>query len=546
MDARQALTGVLPFAILLAALISAPLCAALLHLYRRAVVRGMSQHASQAAPETPATPSTAAAGSPPPPLQLEQLSTAPAADSLAWRHTRQAPWRAAGVYLVAGGVYALVMSLALQLSGGMGVLPMRTAVMVLVHLWPAVLAVMLVAAYDRWHRAALLLLYFAAIGSLWLAAPHEGDTGGLWGAALYWLLTNGPATVLLAAFMWRRIRAVGPLVLSTMVLALLGSQALIGWMAADEAVLQAVTGLAFGLGLGGTSTFYGVMLLGMLLAGLACWPLLRWLGRRYQALAFSELSLSVDALFIIFAVAQSIGMVFSGAWWLLSGLVALAAARLTASLLWRLRGAPTTPPQRLLLLRVFALGARSERLFDRLRRHWQPLGPIAMIAGPDLVTSTIEPHEFLDFMSGDLARQFVSGPADLQRRLAALDLRAAPDGRHRIDELFCRADTWQMSMQRLASASDAVLMDLRSFSPTNQGCRFEIGRLLDAVDLRRVLLLVDHSTDQRHLQATLQDLWQLVAANSPNRRPGATVRIMAIDEPSHAALVALLGHLLQR
>ena len=317
-------------------------------------------------------------------------------------------------------------------------------------------------------------------------------------------------------------------------------------MAADEAVLQAVTGLAFGLGLGGTSTFYGVMLLGILLAGLACWPLLRWLGRRYQALAFSELSLSVDALFIIFAVAQSIGMVFSGAWWLLSGLVALAAARLTASLLWRLRGAPTTPPQRLLLLRVFALGARSERLFDRLRRHWQPLGPIAMIAGPDLVTSTIEPHEFLDFMSGDLARQFVSGPADLQRRLAALDLRAAPDGRHRIDELFCRADTWQMSMQRLASASDAVLMDLRSFSPTNQGCRFEIGRLLDAVDLRRVLLLVDHSTDQRHLQATLQDLWQLVAANSPNRRPGATVRIMAIDEPSHAALVALLGHLLQR
>lgn len=546
MDARQALTGALPFAIVLAALLSVPLCAGLLWLYRRAVLRGMSQQAGPAGQVTAANGSAAAVGKPPPALQLEQLAAAPSADSAAWRHSRRAPWQSAGIYLVAGTVYAVLMALAMQVSDGMGVLPIRTAVLTVVHLWPALLAVMLVAAYDRWHRVALLLPYFVAVGALWLIAPHDDDSGGLRDAAVVWLLTNGPATVLLAAFMWRRIRAVGPLVLSYMVLALLGSQAIIGWMAADEAVLQAVTGMAFAAGLGGTSTFYAVMLIGMVLAGLLGWPLLRWLGRRYQARAFSEMALSVDALFIIFAVVQSIGLVFSGPWWLLSGLVAFLAARLTASLLWRLVGAPAMAPQRLLLLRVFALGARSERLFDRLRRHWQPLGPMAMIAGPDLVTSTVEPHEFLDFMSGDLARQFVSGPADLQRRLAGFDLRPAPDGRHRIDELFCRADTWQMSMQRLASASDAVLMDLRSFAPSNQGCRYEIGRLLDSVDLRRVLLLVDQSTDQPYLHTTLQELWQRVAADSPNRRPGATVRILAIDEPGHAAMVALLGHLLQR
>jgi hypothetical protein len=33
---------------------------------------------------------------------------------------------------------------------------------------------------------------------------------------------------------------------------------------------------------------------------------------------------------------------------------------------------------------VFALGKRSERLFDKLRKHWQYAGSIAMIAGPDL------------------------------------------------------------------------------------------------------------------------------------------------------------------
>lgn len=546
MDARQALTGALPFVVLLAAVLSAPLCALLLWLYRRAVIRGMGQR-SGAGGEPPHGVSGGEPRNPPPALRLLQLDAASAgADNAAWRHARRAPWQSAAVYAAAGLVYALVMALAFQWSDGMPLLPVRTIFLMLCHLWPAVLAMLLVAAYDRLHRTALLVAYFATVAGLWFTAPHEGGGGGLGELVVLWLLLNGPASVLLAAFMWRRIRAVGPLVLSFMVLALLGSQLIIGWMAADARVLQAVTDVAFGIGLGGVSTFYGVMLLGMLLASAAGWPLLRWLARRYQARAFSEMSLSVDALFLIFAVAQSIGFVFSGAWWVLSGLLAFAAARATAALLWRWQGPSPAPAARLLLLRVFALGARSEALFDRLRRHWQPLGPMAMIAGPDLVTATVEPHEFLDFMSGDLARRFVSDRADLQRRLAGFDARPTPDGRHRINELFCRANTWQMSMQRLASASDAVLMDLRSFSASNRGCRYEIGRLLDSVDLRRVVLLVDKTTEMPFLEATLQELWRQLAADSPNRHPGAAVRLMRIDTASHAAMVALLGHLLAR
>ena len=132
----------------------------------------------------------------------------------------------------------------------------------------------------------------------------------------------------------------------------------------------------------------------------------------------------------------------------------------------------------------------------------------------------------------------------MERRVAAFDSRSAPDGRYRIHELFCRADTWQMAMQRLATLSDAVLMDLRSFSPGNQGCRFEMARLLDSVDLRRVLLLVDRSTDEPYLQLTLQQLWQQVAADSPNRRDGVTLRLMQVDDPDPAAVAALLGQLL--
>lgn len=542
MDPRLALTGALPFMLIAAAVLSVPVCALLLRLYRRSVVAGMAQRSGQGS-ELQRQASGPAAE----PLQVQRLDAAAAIDdSPAWRLARRRPWLAAATYLAAGGAYAVVMAVAFQWSAGYAFLPVRTLVLVLSYLWPGVLAVMLVAAYGLRQRLALLAAYFGAIAALFLLASSEPSLAALNSVGLLWWSTNILPTALVLAFMWRPIRAVGPLVLSFMVVALMGSQILISWLQADEAALRRVTSLFFGLGLGGGSTFALLLVLGMMLASAAGWPLLKLLGRRYRARAFSETSMLLDALFLMFGIMQAIGFVFESPLWILAGPAAFAAARATASLLWRLRRDNIAAAPRLLLLRVFSLGARSERLFDRLRRHWQLLGPISMIAGPDLVTSTVEPHEFLDFVSGNLARQFVTDAADLQRRVAAFDNRCAPDGRYRIDELFCRADTWQPSMQRLAAASDAVLMDLRSFTPSNQGCRYEIGHLLDSVDLRRVVLLVDQTTDEPCLQATLQDLWQQLAAESPNRRAGVTLRLMRIDRPDPAALVALLGQLLRR
>jgi hypothetical protein len=126
-----------------------------------------------------------------------------------------------------------------------------------------------------------------------------------------------------------------------------------------------------------------------------------------------------------------------------------------------------------------------------------------------------------------------------------MDRAADPDGRYRIDEFFCRSDTWQMTMQRLAAESDAVLMDLRSFSPSNQGCVFELGRLLDGVDLARVVFLVDNTTDRTFLEATLERLWSELGVDSPNRHPAApAARLFGIGRQSEHALIGLLAHLL--
>ena len=228
----------------------------------------------------------------------------------------------------------------------------------------------------------------------------------------------------------------------------------------------------------------------------------------------------MDALFLSFGVVQSITFAFEGWYWFFTGLLAFVMYKLvTTFALARLR-MPNDPGDQpmLLSLRVFALGRRSERFFDRFSRLWRYAGGISMIAGPDLVTSAVEPHEFLEFVSGRLSRRFVKDQQDLEQRVDTMDREPDPDGRYRVTEFFCHEDTWRMTMQRLADESDVILMDLRSFTETNQGCLYELEQLVNRVDLARVVFLVDSTTDMVFLGQWVDRLWAEMAPNSPNRQ----------------------------
>ena len=543
-----ALTGVLPFVVLVAAVLSLPACLFLLRLYRRSVLAGMDTVAGAAAPQPQSEPQR---GPPAAPLQITNLDgNAPvgarAADADALRQAVRGPWRSAAVYACAGVAYAVVMTAGWMLATrDATVVFTKLAILSWTYFWPAVLTVLLVAAYDRSRRWQVLGVYFGVFAALMAIAVARNPDLGLLQVPLYWVLTNGAESILLMTFLLRPIRAVGPLVLAFLLMVAIGSQTVLSVAAANEAVLREIAGVGFRLGLSANGVFFGMILLGIAAFAALGWPLLRWIGRRYETKKFSDQSITIDSLFLLFAVVQSIGLVFEGAPWILTGLVAFAAYKAAALIGFSLTRGKAGPPRTLLLLRVFRLGKRSEQLFDKLRKHWQPVGSISMIAGPDLVTTTVEPHEFLEFLSGRLGRHFVSGTADLDRRTAAMDRAADPDGRYRINEFFCRTDTWQMTMQRLAAASDAVLMDLRSFSPSNQGCLYELGRLLDRVDLAHVVFMVDETTDRAFLEATLHRLWSELSGSSPNRNATApAARVFHIREQSETALVALLAHLL--
>jgi hypothetical protein len=86
-------------------------------------------------------------------------------------------------------------------------------------------------------------------------------------------------------------------------------------------------------------------------------------------------------------------------------------------------------------------------------------------------------------------------------------------------------------------------MDLRSFSASNQGCLYELGRLFDTIDLSRVVFVTDKTTDRFFLEGTLRQQWSGLAPESPNRlvnEPAA--RFFEVHGPTAAETRALVGH----
>ena len=192
---------------------------------------------------------------------------------------------------------------------------------------------------------------------------------------------------------------------------------------------------------------------------------------------------------------------------------------LTLAFWWSLRrlAARTSvhakPGVRLVLLRVFG----SPSFDDLLDWVWPWLlcGPVAHLEGQDSVVRSAEVREALALDKIDAV--LVHSPEDLARRVAALPDRPDDNGRYRRQAFQCTDAIWRDAVRTLLDRGDAVLMDLSSLGPSDLGCAYELGLLLDRLPLSRVLLLVDESTDMTCLQQVLDAAEQRIAPDSPNK-----------------------------
>ena len=152
--------------------------------------------------------------------------------------------------------------------------------------------------------------------------------------------------------------------------------------------------------------------------------------------------------------------------------------------------------RRLLILRVFGRDESASLTFGALRNYWQHIGPSFTVVDPSFI------------------RYKYRGQSE-----------------ERLD-----------AVAEFTAASDVVLMDLRGFSTSNQGCRTEMELIFDSFPVSKIVFLVDTDSDMRGVEAAIRERWESMSKDSPNlslREP--TVKIYQSKDQSANDVKALIN-----
>ncbi len=514
------ITGAFPLVILLAAVLAVPASILLLRWYRRTLAKGMAKTTGNAfvADEQPSGP--------PPLNRLEFMEADPAKSPLAAKAVSRIN-KLAVVYTIAGMSFAAVLGTAYIAAARPEVLRSTSITpFAAVFAWPAVLALNVIYP-PSWRLRWFATLSYCVVLAYAISLPTFDDPNSRKGLLLYALMVNVPFTFLAVVLLHRRVRAVGPMVFALLMLCMIGSTTAIEWVDRSDRLLYGIVSGLDAFGLGAYTALILVLAVGASAFLVVGWAVLRLIEKLYSGGALSDLSLMIDSVWLLYGVLISIMLSFSGPIWLFTFLPALAVYKVvlgSGQLL--MQNKPARVPS-LVQLRVFALGDESARLFEVVARYWRHVGAIRLIAGPDLAGPAVEPHEFLAFLSFRFGSQFVENPESVALADVALP---DPDGRYRVKEFFCRADTWKGVLSQLVSRGDPILMDLRKFSPHNTGCIHELRELMNTASFDRVVLVTDKDTRIDYLRIVLAEAWRNSRAGSPNRL-APVCRVQLCDMP---------------
>jgi hypothetical protein len=189
---------------------------------------------------------------------------------------------------------------------------------------------------------------------------------------------------------------------------------------------------------------------------------------------------------------------------------------------------PYQPPFNLLALRVFGSPHLSD--FLDLTSSWQWIGTRQMLDGPDTVGH--KARDLINYFSGRPGDSIVEDTAKLHEALR--EFRTKPDRQLRfpVNSMQCSNASWKEALQTLLDAADVVVMDLSSLSEKNRGIAYELGKVLDRIALRRIVFLVDDSTDLELLKQIVAHEWEDMSPDSPNRGVGErTLRLYHVGGP---------------
>lgn len=476
----------------------APVVALMWHLGIRVVADRRMQEPRKGPPFKPPQPQER---DDPPPLELEIVAAPGEPQSPGGRELfdrgERARRAAAAIYLLASIAAACVLAWCEWRTGGRVMLALSLA-------WPATLTVAAVAIPS--FRTRLFVYALTGVAMLLLMWAVAGVAS--------WIVFTPTFVLMLVANRW--LKTIAPLlVVPSLVATFAAVFAVVGWRR-QEWIDVAVAGLVM--------LFLALLFLSAVVVA-------------YRRKLFSDLWFQLAflwVLFILWYAAKELGEI----WW--AAFAAIAAYGITTFLTVAVvrRKAHRHAPVELLVLRAFGDHSRMQ-FFEEITARWRYVGPVHLIVGPDSVIANLDITELSRIMTMRSRGMYVNDKDDVLRRVEKADTRPDPDGRYRVNDFFCFADTWRPTFTQLLVRSKVVLVDLTGYRPANQGVAFELAQLLARRALGSFVLIIDESTNVDHLHATLMRVWRELDPSVPNATlPYGVVRVL--DRPRPRDVVAAL------
>lgn len=169
-------------------------------------------------------------------------------------------------------------------------------------------------------------------------------------------------------------------------------------------------------------------------------------------------------------------------------------------------------PLNLLALRVF--GSKHLSNFLEIISGWKVVGTINRLDGFDTVGE--KASDFFNYIRGRVKDSIIENDEELKTGLKRFS--SSPDKQLAFpaNSMQCTNATWKTAIQHLIENADVIVLDLSNLSEKNQGVAYELGKLFNEVPLRKILLLIDYSTDRKVLQKILDQSWGAMSVSSPN------------------------------
>lgn len=218
------------------------------------------------------------------------------------------------------------------------------------------------------------------------------------------------------------------------------------------------------------------------------------------------------------------------------------------------------PNLKLLILRVFLISKTSMFTFSRLAKFWKHFGSYFTVADPSfyrvywkrkfnhkfpvIIVFTFLIYTQLENSSADsgagspfapfvflmiiaaivfiiysrrrMKLDFVSNKEELNKDIEKLVKHPVRlDNTFKEKPMSCHDNTWKLTVEKLVTTANVVLMDLRGFSEKNKGCEYEVNLLLNTVPLSKILF-IGYSSALPLIKDVIQRKFKTLEEASPN------------------------------